>query len=150
MIPRIGVEWLKLKTPALSMMSERVISLRPPLSHLSEDQPTFVDNDKHGISFGAGFEIQTRGAIIDGPLTIDIAALWIELADHHGKVKTQLTPLEITRIEDAIGDLQQHWSYVLDEPNCAQLVFFVCCGCGTVAHGGGAAALPSAGLGPIS
>ena len=93
MIPRIGVEWLTLKTQALSMMLRTGYFFEASPVPSQRGQTNFVDNDKHGISFGAGFEIQTRGAIIDGPLTIDIAALWIELANHHVEKSNPVDPI---------------------------------------------------------
>ena len=95
MIPRIGVEWLALKTPALSMMLRTGYFFEASPVPSQRGQTNFVDSDKHGVSVGVGFEINTQDHIIEGPLTFDIAALWIELADHY---------VEKTNPVDPIGD----------------------------------------------
>ena len=92
-VPRVGVEWLARQTQAVSVVLRTGYFYEGSPVPPQRGQTNFVDNDKHGVSVGAGFEINTRGTIIDGPLTIDIAALWIELADDHVEKSNPVDPI---------------------------------------------------------
>lgn len=94
-VPRIGIELTPLKTDAYTLQAR--------LGYVYENSPypaqtgtlNFVDNDKHTVTFGLGFELTDLEPTLPGSLRFDVHALYSYLPER-AHIKDSLV--------DAVGD----------------------------------------------
>ena len=95
-VPRLGVEHLAWRDARGRVVRARGGYLYEPSPAPEQfGETNFIDNDRHGLSLGAGLELPGLGAILPRPLSIDafVALTLLEARDHR-----KLSPV------DPVGD----------------------------------------------
>ena len=79
-VPRLGIEWRRPLSGLLTFAARAGYAYERSPVPAQTGLTSFADNDRHVFAAGAGLSLAHVGAMLDHPLSLDVALSWQELA----------------------------------------------------------------------